>query len=83
MFDPWSWKIPQAEKQLANQCSRARKLQLLDPHTSSTEACVPRNRALQQEKPLQQEAWSPQLEKAHTQQQRPNTAKNKQIFKKN
>ena len=31
------------------------------------------------ERPLQQEARAPQLEKAHTQQQRPDAAKNKQI----
>ena len=37
--------------------------------------------ASQQEKSLQREAQAPQLEKTHTQQQRPRTAKNKYIFK--
>ena len=55
--------------------------QLLSPRAAITEAQVPRDRA-PQEKPLQWEACvlqqssprSPQLEKAHVQQQRPNAA---------
>ena len=52
----------------------------------TTEACVPQAHALQQEKPLQWEdgaaqlessLHSPQLEKAHTQQQRSSRAQNK------
>ena len=43
---------------------------------------MPRARAPQQEKPPQSEACAPQLEKAHAQQQRPNAAKNKQIYNK-
>jgi len=52
---------------------------------------LPKAHALQQEKPVQREAHtlqlatspcSPLLEKACTQQQRPSTAKNKLIFKK-
>ena len=66
-------------------CSRAREPQLLSPRAATTEARAPRARAPQQEKPLQWEAQaltkssprSLELEKAHAQQQRPNTAKNK------
>ena len=39
--------------QLLNLCSRAREPQLLSPCVTTTEACVPRARALQQEKLLQ------------------------------
>ena len=64
--------------------------QLLSSHATSTEACRPRAHALQQGKPLQgsprnttkSSPHSPQLEKARTQQQRPNAAKNK-LKKKN
>ena len=53
-FDPWSGKIPHAEKQLSfrapqrllSLCSRAREPQLLKP--AGPRACAP-----QQEKPLQ------------------------------
>ena len=57
---------------------------LQSPRATTTEACAPRAHAPQQEKPLQWEAHalqrrvaprSPQLEKAHTQQWRPNAAK--------
>ena len=41
-------------------CSRARKPQLLSPRAAITEACVPRARAPQQEKPPQWEAHTPQ-----------------------
>ena len=56
------------------------------PQATMTEAHEPRARALQQEKPLQWEAHtpqlesslhSPQLEKPHMKQQGPSTAKNK------
>ena len=43
---------------------------------TTTEAHAPKAHALQQEKPVQWEAHAPQLEKARTQQQRPNAAKN-------
>ena len=70
-FDPWPRKIPHTVRQL-------RSPQLLKP-------MHPRTCALHQEKPLEWEACrqlksgshSPQLEKAHMQQQRPSTAKNK------
>ena len=64
----------------------ARVPQLLSLRATTTEACVSRACALQQEKPLQWEAraqqqrvapCSPQLEKALVQQRRPNAAKNK------
>ena len=60
--------------------------QLLRPCATTTEAHAPRAHALQQKKPPQGEACaqqqkssphSPQLEKACTQQRRPNAAKNK------
>ena len=41
--------------------SRACEPQLLSPRATTTEARVPRARALQQEKPLQWEAHAPQL----------------------
>ena len=46
--------------QLLHQHSRAREPQLLSPRATTTEACVPRTRAPQQEKPLQWEACAPQ-----------------------
>ena len=46
--------------QLLRQGSRARKSQLLSLHAATTEACAPRARAPQQEKPLQWEARAPQ-----------------------
>ena len=49
----------------------------LEPTSHNYWAHVPRARALQQEKLLQWEAHSPQLEKVRAQQWRPNTAKNK------
>ena len=49
----------------------------LEPASHNYWAHAPRAHALQQEKPLQWEACSPQLQKAHVQQQRPNTAKKK------
>ena len=45
-----------------NQCTRARKPQLLCPRTTTTEACAPRARAPQQEKPPQWEARAPNEE---------------------
>ena len=71
-FNPWSGKIPHALGQL-------------NPSARTTEVHTPRARALQQEKPLQWEAHSlqlesgphsPQPEKARVQQQRPSAAKN-------
>ena len=41
-------------------CARAREPQLLSPYATTTEACVPRARALQQEKPPQWETRVPQ-----------------------
>ena len=70
--------------QLPSLRSRAHEPQLLSPHATTTEARVPRARAPQQKKWPQWEAphttrksspHSPQLEKAHAQQQRPNAAK--------
>ena len=55
--------------QLLSLISRAHKPQLLSPSAITTEAHVPRARALQQEKPQQWEARAPQ--------QRPNAATNK------
>ena len=46
--------------QLLSLSSRARKLQLLSPHATANEACVPRACAPQQEKPRQWEARAPQ-----------------------
>ena len=69
---PWSSKIPYAVGQL------------------TSETCPPRACALQQEKQLQWKAHVPQLasslqlsqlDKAHSQQQRTNTAQNKYINK--
>ena len=60
-------------------------MEQLSPRATTTEARMPRSHAPQQEKPPQWEArtlqWSvapcsPELEKAHVQQQRPNAAKN-------
>ena len=57
--------------------SGARKPQLLSPRATTAEAHAPRAHALQQERPLQWEDRSLQLEKAHVQQRGPNAAKNK------
>ena len=43
-------------------CSRACESQLQSPNATTTEACVPRTCALQQDKPSQREAHTPQLE---------------------
>ena len=71
-FVPRSGKIPHAMKQLS-------------PCATTTEAPAPRARAPQQEATamrsprtkMKTSPHSPQLEKAHAQQRRPNTAKNK------
>ena len=61
-FDPWSSKIPHAVEQLnpvpqlLRPRFRTRELQLQSPPKVTTEACVPRACALQQEKPLRREA---------------------------
>ena len=71
-FDPWSGKIPHATEQLSSYTTTI-ELELWSPGTTATEAHVPRACALQQEKPLQREAptlqlesspYSPQLEKS-------------------
>ena len=71
--------------QLLSLRSRARKPQLLSLSATTTEAHVPRARALPQEKPPQMRSPRtatsspslPQLEKAHAEQRRLDTAKNK------
>ena len=55
--------------QLRSQCSGAREPQLLSHPSATTEADTPTACVLQQEKPLQWEAWAPQ--------QKPSTTKNK------
>ena len=59
--------------------SRAHGPQVLSLRATTTEACVPRACAPQQEKPpctaMKSSPRSPQLEKARAQQQRPNAAK--------
>ena len=56
--------MPQSNKarapQLMSLRSRAHEPQLLSPRPTTTEACVPRAHAPQQEKPLQWEARAPQ-----------------------
>ena len=52
--------------QLLNLCSRSLEPQLLSPRATTTEARVPRAHALQQEKPLQWEARTPQRRVAPT-----------------
>ena len=51
---------------------------LLSPWAETTENWAPGACALQPEKPLQWEAYIPQLETALAKQQRPSAAKNKQ-----
>ena len=72
--------------QLLGLRSRAHEPQLLSPQATTTEAHVPRARAPQQREATAMRSLctatkssprSPQLEKAHVQQQRPNAAKNK------
>ena len=71
-LEPWSGNIPHASEQLAcapqllSLCSRAREPQLLSPHATTTEAHAPRAHALQQEKPPQREARTPQRRVAPT-----------------
>ena len=84
---PWSnyAHVPQ----LLSLFSRGHKPQLLSPGATTTEACTPRAHGLQQREvttmrsPGTKTKSSPrslQLEKAHAQQQRPNTAKKKIII---
>ena len=47
------WSNEVRAPQLLSLCSRAHEPQLLNPRTTTTEAHMPRARALQQEKPLQ------------------------------
>ena len=51
-----SWNNYSHEPQLLNLCLRACLLQLLSPHTATTEAWAPRAPVPQQEKPLQGQA---------------------------
>ena len=75
--------------QLLSLRSRAREPQLLSLCTTTTETHVPRARAKQREatamrslrSAMKRSPRSPRLEKARTQQRRPNAAKNKQKFK--
>ena len=72
------------------QSNYARVPQLLSPHATTTEARAPRAHAPQREattmrslrSAMKSSPRSLQLEKASTQQQRPNAAKNKYIKKK-
>ena len=48
-----AWSNEARVPQLLNLCSRAQELQLLHPCAAATEACEPRARVLQQEKPPQ------------------------------
>ena len=75
--------------QLLSLFSKAQQPQLLSLSATTTEACTPRDRAPQQEKPPQMRSphtatksspRSLQLEKACAQQWRPNTAKNFKNF---
>ena len=68
--DPWSRKIPHAVEWHVPQ--------LLSLRAETTENWAPGACALQPEKPLQWEAYIPQLETALAKQQRPSAAKNKQ-----
>ena len=61
---PWSNEA--RAPQLLSLCSRAREPQLLSLRATTTEACVPRARAPQLEKPLQWEARTPQRRVAPT-----------------
>ena len=70
---------------------RAHVPQILSPRAATTEACMPRACAPQQREATAMRSMHtamrssprlPQLEKARTQQQRPNAAKNKNINKK-
>ena len=84
---PWSRKIPHAMEQLSPvhhnywACALEPASHNVSPRATTTEACVPRARAPQQEKPLQWQARTPQRRVAHMQQRRPNAAKNKNKIK--
>ena len=71
----------EAHTQLLSLCSRAWEPQILRPPAIATEACVPKAHTLQQEKPLQWEARTLQLESIPilTQLERASTALNKVI----
>ena len=51
-FDPWSEKISHTMEQ-PSPCATTVEPVLLSPRTATAEACVPRARALRQEKPPQ------------------------------
>ena len=70
-FEPWPGKIPRPKPV---------RQQRLSQHYATTKADTPGALTPEQERPLQWEACSPQLEKACAQQGRPSTAINK--FKK-
>ena len=80
-FDPWSRKIPHALEHLIPHTT------LLKTTRNPTGACTPEP-GLPRRKPpqweicalhLESNSCSPQLEKAHTKQQRPSAAKNKSV----
>ena len=71
------WSNYARAPQLLSLRSRACKPHLLNPCATTTEARRPRAHTPQQEKPLQWEARSLQLEKACVQQRSPNAAINK------
>ena len=84
----WSWfggRIHMSQSnwacvpQLLSLRSRAHAPLRWSPNAAATAAHAPRACALQQEKPLQREAWTLQPEKDQAQQQRPSAAKNKLI----
>ena len=79
---PWSNEAH--APQLLSLCSRAREPQLLSPSATTTEICAPKSpcsatrEATAMRSPrttTKSSPCSPQLEKAHAQQQRPNAAK--------
>ena len=77
---PWSgWaRAPQLLRSHEPQLLSPHEQQLLSPHAANAEARVPRACVPQQEKPphhSEECSCSPQLKRAHAQQQRPNAAK--------
>ena len=83
-FEPWSGRIPHAAEQLST-CTTAAEPALWSPRATTTEAHTPRARAPQREATAMRSPCTamrrvprlPQLERAHAQQQGPNSAKNK------
>ena len=76
MQETWVWSLvwedptfrgaTKPETQLSSLCSRAQKLQLLCPHAATTESKHPRACAPQQEKSVQCEVHTPQLDSSLT-----------------